>query len=114
MCLARGAGHSFRNIGGGRLRAGQIVGVMFAAVFAAGCATSGADVKAPAPAPAVAAADRSCQGLRSEIMKMEARGVSKLVDRQHDGGKLNAGQKAEIDSYNGLLNEYLGARCHLN
>lgn len=78
------------------------------------CVTSQADMKNQAPSSAIAAGDRSCQSLRSEIMRMEGRGVAKLVDRQHDGGKLSNAQKAEIDTYNGLLNEYLGARCHLN
>lgn len=78
------------------------------------CAASQPDLKDQAPLPALAAGDRSCQSLRSEIMRMESRGVSKLVDRQHDGGKLSNPQKAEIDIYDRLLNEYLGARCHLN
>lgn len=78
------------------------------------CTTSQGDMMVQAPSSAVTPGDRSCQSLRSEIMRMESRGVAKLVDRQHDGGKRSGAQKAEIDTYNGLLNEYLGARCHLN
>lgn len=85
------------------------------AVALGGCATTESQIGAPAAAPVAAPVltDRSCQSLRSEIMKREARGAARLVDRKNDGGKLNAREQAEIDSYNSLLNEYLGARCHL-
>lgn len=103
------------------LRRGELVrGVYLAGMFlvagaVAGCATTDAQIQSPAaPAAAVASQDRSCQGLRSEIMKLEGRGVARLVDRQHEGSKLTPSQKADVDSYNALLNEYLGARCHLN
>jgi hypothetical protein len=46
-------------------------------------------------------------------MTREARGATRLIDRKNDGGKLTPREQAEIDTYNSLLNEYLGARCHL-
>lgn len=82
------------------------------ALALAGCASSMSQIGAP-PAAAPVLTDRSCQSLRSEIMKREARGAARLVDRKNDGGKLNPREQAEIDTYNSLLNEYLGARCHL-
>lgn len=94
---------------------GRIIMMALIAVCGAGCAATDSEMKPAAASPAVAAAgDRSCQSLRSLIMTMEARGAAKLIDRQHDGGKLSGSEKAEIDRYNSLLNEYLGARCHLN
>ncbi len=94
-------------------------GAIFLAVALSGCVSTGAQIGAPAahsaskPASAPVLTDRSCQSLRAEIMAREARGAARLVDRKNDGGKLNAREQAEIDTYNSLLNEYLGARCHL-
>ena len=70
-------------------------------------------MRAPLPVTSQLPKDRSCQALRSEIMTMEARGAARLVDRKNDGGKLTSRERSEIDSYNGLLNEYFGSRCHL-
>lgn len=81
------------------------------AVAVSGCASTEAQVSTPVAAPVLT--DRSCQSLRSEIMTREARGATRLIDRKNDGGKLSAREQAEIDTYNSLLNEYLGARCHL-
>lgn len=92
---------------------GLAVILLVAPSFLGGCAPSEGEAPA-ALAPAVAATNRSCQALRTEITKMEARGTTKLIDRQHDGGKVSSREQAEIDTYNSLLNEYLGARCHLN
>lgn len=83
-----------------------------AVALGGGCASTEAQ-KIVTPAAAPVLTDRSCQSLRSEIMTREARGAARLVDRKNDGGKLNAREQAEIDTYNSLLNEYLGARCHL-
>jgi hypothetical protein len=85
--------------------------VALLALFVSGCASSQGQIAAPLSVPLTS--DRSCQSLRSEIMKREARGAARLVDRKNDGGKLNPREQAEIDTYNSLLDEYLGARCHL-
>ncbi len=55
----------------------------------------------------------SCGSIRSELNRLDSRGVPALVERQSSGGKLNPAQKADADSYNRLLNQYLGARCHV-
>jgi hypothetical protein len=44
---------------------------------------------------------------------MDKSGVPDLVERQTAGKKLSASQKAQADLYNRLLNQYLGARCHV-
>ena len=83
------------------------------AVSVAGCASTDAQLPLSTPVAAPVLTDRSCQSLRSEIMTREARGATRLIDRKNDGGKLTPREQAEIDTYNSLLNEYLGARCHL-
>ena len=35
------------------------------------------------------------------------------VERASGGGKLTPAQRADVDKYNDLLNQYLGARCHV-
>jgi hypothetical protein len=101
------------------LSVGIPCGAVLLAVALSGCASTVPQISGPAgnsvskPVAAPALTDRSCQSLRSEIMTREARGAARLIDRKNDGGKLNAREQAEIDTYNSLLNEYLGARCHL-
>lgn len=56
---------------------------------------------------------QSCQSIRGELNRLDSKGVPALVERQSQGGKLNPAQKADADSYNNLLNQYLGARCHV-
>lgn len=54
----------------------------------------------------------ACASLRSDLTKMENRGLPALVERSKAGGKLSSSQKADVKAYNQLLNDYLGARCH--
>jgi predicted small secreted protein len=56
---------------------------------------------------------QSCQSIRSELNRMDGRGVPALVERASNGGKLSGPQKADADAYNRLLGQYLGARCHV-
>ena len=55
----------------------------------------------------------SCQSIRGELNKMDARGVQSTVERASSGGKLSTAQRADADRYNQLLSQYLGARCHV-
>ena len=56
---------------------------------------------------------QSCQTIRSDLNRLDARGVQSIVERQTNGGKLSAAQKADADLYNRLLGQYLGSRCHV-
>lgn len=47
------------------------------------------------------------------MRRLEGRGVQSSIERQQRGGALSPSQKADADSYNRLLNDYLGARCHV-
>jgi hypothetical protein len=92
-----------------RLYAGIIsLTVMSTVLQGCGGATGGGDPGAR-PLPA----GESCQSIRGELNKLDSRGVPALIERASAGGKLNASQKAQADRYNDLLNQYLGARCHV-
>lgn len=89
----------------------QLFGIGIAVLAAAalqGCASASGDPGA-APLPI----GQSCQSIRGELNKLDSRGVPNQVERASSGGKLNASQRADVDSYNRLLNQYLGARCHV-
>ena len=58
-------------------------------------------------------AGQSCQSIRGDLNRLDARGVQSIVERQTSGGKLSAAQKADADLYNRLLGQYLGSRCHV-
>ena len=47
-----------------------------------------------------------------EMDKLLARGVQPRVEAAQAGRKLPPQQQAEVDQYNRLLAQYLGARCH--
>jgi hypothetical protein len=85
--------------------------VVVAAVSVAGCAnnnTTGGD-----PGPTALSEGQSCQSIRADLTSLDKKGVPDLVERQTAGKKLSASQKAQADLYNRLLNQYLGARCHV-
>ncbi len=56
---------------------------------------------------------QSCQSIRSELNRLDSRGVPNLVEKASSGGKLSDAQRGEADNYNRLLGQYLGARCHV-
>ena len=58
-------------------------------------------------------AGESCQSIRGELNRLDSKGVPAQVERASSGGKLTAPQRADVDKYNDLLNQYLGARCHV-
>ncbi|HRD77579.1 MAG TPA: hypothetical protein PK264_16860 [Hyphomicrobiaceae bacterium] len=79
------------------------------AAAVAGCAAQSAPYDPGArPLPS----GQSCQSLRGELNKLDARGVPARVQAAAEGRKLPPAQQAEVDRYNSLLGAYLGARCH--
>ncbi len=90
----------------------QLFGIGIAVLAAAalqGCATaSGGD-----PGATSLPMGQSCQSIRGELNKLDSRGVPVQVERASNGGKLNAAQRTDVDNYNRLLSQYLGARCHV-
>ena len=84
----------------------------FMALTLAGCAsansTNGGD-----PGPTAQSGGETCQSIRTNLTRLDTQGVPALVERQTAGKKLSDKQKAQADLYNRLLNQYLGARCHV-
>jgi hypothetical protein len=83
----------------------------FAVVSAlAGCA-DGQGGAGGDPGARPLASGQTCQSLRAELNKMDAQGAQGKVERASKG-KVDPATQAAADRYNGLLNQYLGARCH--
>jgi hypothetical protein len=83
--------------------------VSMAAAGLAGCASSNGNGPTAASLPS----GESCGSNKSQLNKLDAKGVQAYVEAQGAGKKLSASQKSDADTYNRLLNEYLGARCHV-
>lgn len=88
----------------------KLLAAGIAALAVAGCANNatGGD-----PGPTALSAGESCQSIRDDLLSLDKKGVQSLVERQNAGKKLSPSQKAQADLYNRLLNQYLGARCHV-
>ena len=65
------------------------------------------------PGPRSMPAGYSCQSVRAELNKLDARGVPAKVEAVSAGRKVSAGDKELAARYNQLLNYYLGGRCHV-
>jgi hypothetical protein len=77
----------------------------------AGCASDG---KAGGDPGAMAMpAGYTCQSVRAELSRLDAKGTQSKVEAATRGQKLSPQAQAEVDRYNELLNLYLGARCHV-
>ena len=76
----------------------------------AGCAEGGGGYGDPGASPL--ASGQSCGSIRSELDQLDRKGTQAKVEAASQGKKLAAKDKADVDRYNLLLNQYLGARCH--
>jgi hypothetical protein len=47
------------------------------------------------------------------LNRLLGRGVQGNIAKQQSGKGLTPAAKADVDRYNSLLNQYLGARCHV-
>ena len=64
------------------------------------------------PGASPLASGQSCGSIRHELDQLDRRGTQGKVEAASQGKKLAAKDKADVDRYNSLLNQYLGARCH--
>lgn len=83
--------------------------VMTAALQGCGGANGGGGDPGARPLPL----GESCNSIRGELNSLDAKGVPALIEKASSGKSLSAPQKALADRYNSLLNQYLGARCHV-
>jgi hypothetical protein len=84
--------------------------VALAFVGLAGCANEGGDND---PGARPLAAGQTCGTIRQELNRLDAKGTQAKVEAATQGKKLPPAQQADVDRYNDLLNQYLGARCHV-
>jgi hypothetical protein len=82
--------------------------------LALACAAAGAGCAGGGGAGSAAAlpAGSTCQSIKGQLSRLDAKGVRGSIESQSAGRKLSPGQKADADAYNSLLNDYLKARCH--
>lgn len=86
-----------------------VLAALGAAVAAGGCASGGSG----GPTNKALANGESCGSIKQQLNRLDAKGVPASVQAQASGKKISAAQKADADLYNQLLNDYLGARCHV-
>jgi hypothetical protein len=79
-----------------------------AGVILAGCADNPGD-----PGPVPLAFGQTCPSIQQEMNRLLSRGVQGNIEREQAGKPLSPAAKADVDRYNALLNQYLGARCHV-
>jgi hypothetical protein len=83
-----------------------------AAVAALGACADG-DGYGGDPGAMPLAVGQSCGSVRQELDALDRKGTQAKVEAASQGKKLSAKDKADVDRYNSLLNQYLGARCHV-
>jgi hypothetical protein len=59
------------------------------------------------------ASGQSCGTIRQELDQLDRKGTQSKVEAASQGKKLAAKDQGDVDRYNTLLNQYLGARCHV-
>jgi hypothetical protein len=94
----------------GTLRTLAISGAAAVGLLLAACADGnfGGD-----PGPIALPAGQNCGSIQQELNRLLGRGVQGSMERQAAGKSLTPAAQADVDRYNSLLNQYLGARCHV-
>jgi hypothetical protein len=82
-----------------------------AAATLAACESGGGYGGDPGATPL--ASGQSCGTIRQELDALDRRGTQGKVEAASQGKKLAPKDKGDVDRYNSLLNQYLGARCHV-
>jgi hypothetical protein len=77
----------------------------------AGCAADGVGGGDPGGRPL--AMGQTCQSVRAELNRLDAKGTPSKIEAIQAGRKVTPEGRADADRYNQLLNDYLGARCHV-
>lgn len=79
------------------------------ALVIAGCAGGSGGDPGAKPLPM----GETCQSLRGQLDRLLSRGVQPKVEALSAGRKMSPKDKADAEAYNRILNQYLGARCHV-
>jgi len=58
-------------------------------------------------------AGQTCTSIRQELRRMDNQGVPAKVEAVNAGRKVSRSSRQQANRYNQLLNDYLGARCHV-
>ena len=90
----------------------KIVCVAAAIGSLAGCANDGPGGYGD-PGAMPLASGQSCGSIRQDLNRLDAKGTQGKVEAASAGRKLSPAAQADVDRYNMLLNQYLGARCHV-
>lgn len=88
----------------------RVVVAVAAVAMLAGCADGDGYGGDPGAVPL--ASGQSCGTIRSELDALDRKGTQAKVEAASAGKKLSPKDKGDVDRYNTLLNQYLGARCH--
>jgi len=88
----------------------RVVVAVAAVAMLAGCADGDGYGGDPGAVPL--ASGQSCGTIRSELDALDRKGTQAKVEAASAGKKLSPKDKGDVDRYNNLLNQYLGARCH--
>ena len=91
-------------------RRARSIAVASMTILAAGCAGGGGSGD---PGAKSLPAGETCQSLRGQLDRLLARGVQPKVEALSAGRKLSPKDRADAEAYNRILNQYLGARCHV-
>lgn len=78
----------------------------------AGCADGGVGGNGD-PGAIPLASGQSCGNIQQELNRLLSKGVQGKVEAASAGKKLAPAAQQDVDRYNSLLNQYLGARCHV-
>ena len=89
------------------LRRLGFMGVVAGILALAGCGGAGD------PGAIPLASGQSCGSIRGELDKLDRKGTQSKVEAATSGKKLAPAAQVDVDRYNALLNQYLGARCHV-
>ncbi len=90
----------------------RVAALVSAFAAMAGCAEDGGGYGND-PGARPLAAGQTCGTIRQELNRLDSRGTQAKVEAATQGKKLPPAAQADVDRYNELLNQYLGARCHV-
>lgn len=90
-----------------------VVRALVVATAAAAFAACESDGYGGDPGATPLASGQSCGTIRQELDALDRRGTQSKVEAASQGKKLSPKDKGDVDRYNSLLNQYLGARCHV-